>query len=100
MKYVVTLAGTVKAHYTQTEFNMFYFAEFGTDCGNPEAITQSLSENQMTYLGRGYSVTAQPDPGANPAAAYSQGYCSHSKKYTQKFQTFQFDYCPDCKKEV
>lgn len=106
MKYVITDCGKVVKELSYFAFVDFYYDEFGTECGNPAAIRDSLIENQMCYLGKGISVTAQSDPGANPKygspATSIKRFeeCAHSKKYTQKFQTFQFDYCPDCKKEV
>ena len=100
MKYVITDCGKVIKELSYFAFVDFYYDEFGTECGNPAAIRDQLIENQMCYLGKGISVTAIADAGANPAYTPTQSYCSHSKKYTQKFQTFQFDYCPDCKKEV
>lgn len=104
MKYVITDCGKVIKELSYFGFIDYYYDEFGTECGNPGAIRDQLIENQMCYLGKGISVTAIADSGSNPCAEIANlsnhRYCSHSKKYTQKFQTFQFDYCPDCKKEV
>jgi hypothetical protein len=100
MKYIITDCGKVTAQLDYFKFIDFYYDEFGTECGNPAAIRDGLREGQMQYLGKGISVTMQSDSGANPAYTKTEGYCGHPKKYTQKHLTFQFDYCPDCKKEV
>ena len=96
MKYVITDCGKVIEELTYSGFTNWYYQTFGYDCGSPVSVIDNLSENQMVYVGRGLSVTAVPDPKVDRSATY----CGHPKKYTQRFQTFEFDYCPDCKKEV
>jgi hypothetical protein len=100
VKYVITDCGKVIKELSYFQFVDYYYDEFGTECGSPASVRDGLIENQMQYLGKGISVTAMADSGANPAYRKIEGYCSHSKKYIQKFTTFQFEYCPDCKKEV
>ena len=94
MKYIITENGKVVENLTYSQFVDFYFAKFGYDCGSPSAVVNGLVVDQSSYLGRGFTVTAVKSDEKEIS------YCRHANKYTQKFQTFTFDYCPDCKKEV
>lgn len=98
IQYTITECGKVYGKLNYGEFVDFYFKEFGYDCGSPHAIVSSLTPTHSTYLGKGFSVTMEAIEDAVDCPAVK--WCSHPKKYTQKHLTFQFDYCPDCKKEV
>lgn len=77
------------------QFLLFYYSEFGHDCGNPDAIGSYLEVNQSSYIGKGYTVVK------TLTLHVAGDYCSHSRKYLNKItNTLQFYVCPDCKKEV
>lgn len=104
MRLTLTESGKNLGEFTLGEFIGWYHTEFGYSCGNPAAIATGLKPDQNTYLGRGFSVyrhaVAEDYLAEFESMTKEYSGCRHPKKYTQKFQTFQFDYCPDCKKEV
>jgi hypothetical protein len=90
------------------EFIDFYYDEFGSDCGNPSAVAQSLEMNQGTYVGKGYTVYKTEVSEAEqyytrPATqdTKTETQCRHPNKYLNIItNSLQFWVCPDCKKEV
>ena len=90
-------SSTSKRELDAYEFSSWYYAVFGLDGGSPSAVLDGLvSNNVYQYIGKGYSICCI-------SAEYkveSSDSCRHPKKYLNKFSTFEFEYCPDCKKEI
>lgn len=102
MRFEIYESGKKTRQLSLFEFIDFYYDEFGSECGNPSTIAQTLENNQGSYIGKGYTVYKTPI--STEEAFYTkptEGYCAHPKKYLNKItNTLQFYVCPDCKKEV
>lgn len=101
-KFEIYENGKKTKHLSFFEFIDFYYDEFGSECGNPSAIAQTLDTNQSSYLGKGYTVfKINISEAEQHYIKPVENFCAHPKKYLNIItNSLQFYVCPDCKKEV